>query len=283
MNDVFFSKKQKEFNNFTWYINDSEITFLYETNESNLLLDVYLTDVNFYQLDLFNEPEKIFTFVIKNGGNPFIKFNIHSSAINLMDFNKHIFIAINNILALKYNDDNGFYYHTIEHIKNSLDELNKLENKLTEEEYKVLYLAICFHDALYKAGDINNELNAANCFIQNVGMFVLKPEISEWIKKLILSTKIGTNKEYIKSIKLADIMHDIDYIGFSTENHNVIAGLIYNENCALVKTHAEFNLLRAKFLIDLLLNGELFISKYFFKYNNIAYKNIKAEIQHLIK
>jgi predicted metal-dependent HD superfamily phosphohydrolase len=200
-----------------------------------------------------------------------------------MDFNKHIFIAINNVLALKYNDDNGFYYHTIEHIKNSLDELNKLENKLTEEEYKVLYLAICFHDALYKAGDINNELNAANCFIQNVGMFVLKPEISEWIKKLILSTKIGTNKEYIKSIKLADIMHDIDYIGFSTDNHTVIAGLIYNENCGLVKTHTEFNLLRAKFLIDLLLNGELFISKYFFKYNNIAYKNIKAEIQQLIK
>jgi hypothetical protein len=103
-----------------------------------------------------------------------------------------------------------------------------------------------------------------------------------WIEKLkTVNTEV--TKEYIKSIKLADIMHDIDYIGFSTENHNVIAGLIYNENCALVKTHTEFNLLRAKFLIDLLLNGELFISKYFFKYNNIAYKNIKAEIQHLIK
>jgi predicted metal-dependent HD superfamily phosphohydrolase len=210
-------------------------------------------------------------------------FKVNSNLINLFNINKHLFHIICNWLAIEYNNCDLNCYHTIFHVDNMLTKLTELTD-LSDYDYRMLYLTICFHDAEYTPGK-DNETIAINT-VKNILLNnkLIKTNEYKSISKLIDTTRIGTSISNIIKVPLADILHDLDYFSFTDKNFAINTDKIYFENKALVNLDT-FKFNRSTFLTNLLdnTNHKIFVSKYFQMYNQLAVKNINNELEDTFK
>lgn len=211
---------------------------------------------------------------------------VYTPLINLFEINKKLFYLLNHYFSIKYNECDPKYYHTGFHVDYMLTKLNHYVYNLSEYDYRLLYLTIIFHDALYKAGN-DNETVAINTVekVLEQNKLVTYNEFKN-IKQLINSTRIGTDINTLKSIHLADILHDLDYLSFSESNYVTNSEHIWNECASILKYNKDlFKMNRANFLSDLLdnINGNLFLTSYFKQYNKQAIININNELHSLFE
>jgi predicted metal-dependent HD superfamily phosphohydrolase len=252
---------------------------------------LYLTDIAYpvvlREIIICPELQRMFyKFECVHENNILASASVYTPLINIFNCNYNYFNVISNYFAYKYNISNPKFYHTISHVEYMLKNLRLYVNNLSNEDFKTLYLTIVFHDVLYKAGE-NNETLAINT-VKNVLWFnkIINDEQKNKICDLINTTRIGTSIEKIKSIYLADILHDLDYLSFSNPKFLKTTDKIYNEYKLLKYVDKkEFYLNRIDFLKNLLLNfnEQIFLTKYFKSFNNIAIQNIKTEIGTLTK
>lgn len=211
---------------------------------------------------------------------------VYTSLINLFEINKKLFYLLSHYFGIEYNEQNPNYYHTGFHVDYMLTKLNNHVYNLSEYDYRLLYLTIIFHDALYKAGNDNETvaINTVEKVLEENKLITYND--FKTIKQLINSTRIGTNINTIKSIHLADILHDLDYLSFSESNYLTNSEHIWNESASILKYNNDlFKNNRANFLSDLLdnINGNLFLTSYFKQYNKQAIININNECNSLFE
>lgn len=216
-----------------------------------------------------------------NLGDFYIEFETKYK-FSLMTCHNLTFKLITNYFAINVNSTNLFNYHTIEHVQFMLNELNKIQYSLTEIAYRMLYLAICFHDSNYDPASNKNEETA--CEILEKTLYytrLLDYADTKNICSMIQCTKINTEIKQIYDTYYADILHDLDYLYFSKsiEYNKMISGLIYNEVFHLVKTRTEYLKLRIEFLESILEKDEIYLSRFYIHLNEQAKTNIKKLIQ----
>jgi predicted metal-dependent HD superfamily phosphohydrolase len=164
-----------------------------------------------------------------------------------------------------------------------LTQLNMLKDLLPIKDYKQLYIAICYHDAVYVAGNKDNEEKSVEMFMRDFRKTFSDEELNR-ISSLIMSTKTGIKHDDIKKIKYADLIHDLDMISFmdfETMRSNDVK--IRSEFSHL--TPLEFYEYKLKYFKNLIKDG-VFISEFYEKFNTTAVKNIKKymkEIKELIR
>ena len=253
----------------------------YELND--LIYPVKLTGMVITDNNIFCDCQ-IYHYLNENDLHPIElgKFSINfklNVPLNLFTCSNNIFKLFANFFANHLNNSNRHYYHNIEHVENMIKNLNKIQPDLSDYNYRLLYLTVCFHDAYYVAGADNETvaINTVETILYN-GHLINFDEFAE-IRNLINSTRIGTKKEILKELPLADILHDLDYFGFSTDDSGT--GRIYTESIQVVPTIFEFNSKRIKFLESLLIDSDFFISKFYKHLSDKALNNIKKEIKQI--
>ena len=297
LEDINYCKKQLQyifndlFNGIEWNF-ASQISCIKNKNDINIDIDelsypVILSDVN-----IFPELQYIcFKFEVPIPVKNSFEYKRLCSAIiytpldNVFKLNSKLFNILINYFAIKYNVKNPMFYHTIFHVDYMLTKLNTYINNLSEYDYRLLYLTITFHDALYKAGKDNETIaiNTVEDILLN-NKLITEQEFSK-IAKLINSTRIGTDFNEIKSIHLADILHDLVHLSFSESDYLSNTEKLWEENKSVVQSLDEFKYNRAEFLSNLLdnVNNNLFLTNYFKLFNKNAIININNECNSLFK
>ena len=107
-----------------------------------------------------------------------------------------------NVLLAGYTDKR--YYHTFRHIKYMLTHTKDFF--LSPREEAKLELAIWFHDVVYNAKEIDNEMKSSLVFYEYAKRIDLRKKETENIVQLILDT---THKESPKT-RLGKIICDLD-------------------------------------------------------------------------
>lgn len=174
------------------------------------------------------------------------------------------------------------YYHTIDHIRYMLRKFYEYEKEVDQYypnlDKSVLIDAILYHDAGYEPGNIKNEDNAAIIYMNKVDHTITMQHKLKVIEAILSTVPFSSNS---KENDCDKILHDLDWIAFSTDKFIHDEKLICNE----YKRFSEkaFYKARIKFYEKCLdFYGEnLYHSKVFEKYNLIAYKNIKSRIEFL--
>ena len=250
---------------------------------NDLVYPVKLTGMVIINSSIFCDCQ-IYHYLNENDLHPILlgKFAINfklNSPLNLFTCSNNLFKLFANFFANYLNNSNRHYYHNIEHVENMIENLNNIQSELSDYDYRLLYLTICFHDVYYVAGADNETvaINTVETILYNERLINFY-EFAE-IRNLINSTRIGTKKEILKELHLADILHDLDYFGFSTDDLG--SGRIYTESINVIPTIFEFNKKRKKFLESLLIDSEFYISKFYKHLSNIALNNIKKEIERI--
>ena len=105
------------------------------------------------------------------------------------------------------------FYHTFQHVEKMLKDLDEISEELdlSQDEYFMLYIAICFHDIVYDPYSLKNEENSANLFEEKFKN-IESSDFVKKVKKLILSTKVDFQPT---DDKLEQIIHTLDWNGFT--------------------------------------------------------------------
>lgn len=205
---------------------------------------------------------------------------------NLDDFREAVY---NN--AKKYYNADERKYHNIFHINNLIDQLNRLPEAVLEpgtDAYRELYLAICYHDAVYVPWTEDNEERSAALFQADFSHYQGELSVAKLnhVAELIRSTKIGFPKEKLLKIKHADLLHDLDYLGFADWSamvaNNARIEFEYLGETPSKKQRQAFKDGQKAFLTGLL-NHPIFFSRPFKHFNRIAQTNIKKYLYDGIK
>ena len=215
-----------------------------------------------------------------NLGDFYIEFETNYK-FSLMTCHNFTFKLIANYFAINVNSTNLFNYHTVEHVQFMLNELNKIQDELTEIAYRMLYLAICFHDSSYDPASNKNEETACEILVKTLyDTRLLDYMDMKNIYAMIYCTKIKTEIKQIYDTYCADILHDLDHLYFSKslEYNKMISGLIYNEVFHLVESYTEYLKLRIEFLESLLEKDEIYLSRFYIHLNEQTKINIKKLI-----
>lgn len=169
-------------------------------------------------------------------------------------------------------------YHNIFHIDEMLTQLNMYKATMNQTDYRKLYIAICYHDAIHKSNDLNNEENSVNLFNRDFGKIFDKNDVED-IKNMILCTKSNIDYDEIKKIKNADLLHDLDMISFidyETMKGNDVKIRAEHKDVSV----DEFYKNKLEFFKRLIKHG-VFISTKYKKYNTIALENIKTYMKEI--
>lgn len=185
---------------------------------------------------------------------------------------KNIFDVIDKF----YSHDKKLY-HSIYHIKKMLKDYDKYRNEIMKYypdiKENIMLDIIIWHDAGYVPGDKNNEVLASALYSNNTDR--LNPIVINGILSTIPFIK-RYEDDYQK------IIHDLDWLSFSDYNRLIEEEpLIRNEYPQY--DDDTFKQGRKSFLENMLkiYDKNLYISKVFEKYNEIAFENIKKHIKKL--
>lgn len=215
--------------------------------------------------------------------------NPNQQKINFIDYIFNLPKNIKEELNNKMSEENR-HYHNVYHVNNMLKIFQDchIQNRIPKESDKVvLYLAILFHDAVYKVGDEKNERNSAE-FMRNIlkknKVKISQIRINE-ASVLIENTKynyedknpFGSNQ---RLNKLFQILKELDHSSFVTESFNffkkntenikkeaIAFGLSENE---VVKNQKEF--------LRKILNIDIFLDKNLNRLKNYNAKQLIAEL-----
>lgn len=192
------------------------------------------------------------------------------------------------------------FYHNFTHVKTMMTLLNNYRDifKITTREYRILTMAIYYHDVVYNTPMVeryfrysSNEVQSAQaCHDELKGFF--EYEILDRILHLIMST------EYIKCVerslvsfkdrrgedRLISILHDLDFYGFMdsttcSKNDELIMFEYVGLNPSALQL-IPFLKGRLQFL-NAAAQIPIYETEYFRKFNDTANDNIKASIKKL--
>lgn len=255
-------------------------------SENDLFFTLTLVNCDFYKCDELKDNHFYFRFELTSGNISLGTITIQTDPFNLLKLNikRYVFKAIMNCLGNKYNNTWPMYYHTIEHVKNSLDCLNNIAFDNSQELlYRRLYMAIVFHDAEYNTEFEDIEKHSAELFREVMTGTIGEIELMN-IYRLILSTKFGSDLSDEEEIDKR-ILHDIDYFGFAGGDYEINTQKIFNEfNGHFTKECLYLGRIEflSKLLLDLLeRNNKLYLTKYFEKYNESALYYIQEELFYM--
>jgi hypothetical protein len=178
-------------------------------------------------------------------------------------------------------------YHNVDHVFSLLDSITtEIENDLSEKEMLLLKTGILFHDVIYVPGSsVNEEASAdfANTFLLRAGWSF---EDVLTIKGLIKSTSFNPTLNhpkhyYVKPYLLAEIIQDLDLLGFSYDEEEFILNQekVFNELQILKHEKSTPNTFYETIVEAMEKGGRLYKTKYF------EHLNIKAleNLQQLVK
>lgn len=185
---------------------------------------------------------------------------------------KNIFDVIDKF----YSHDKKLY-HSIYHVEKMLKDYDKYRNEIMEYypdiKENIMLDIIIWHDAGYVPGDKNNEVLASALYSNNTDR--LNPIVINGI----LST-IPFIKKYEDDYQ--KIIHDLDWLSFSDYNRMMEEEILIRNEYSEVDDNI-FKEGRKSFLENMLkiYGNQLYVSKVFEKYNDIAFENIKRRINEI--
>lgn len=184
----------------------------------------------------------------------------------------------------EYYSKNYKKYHSIHHIQRLFDIYFRFRDKFLEEFPNLneddLFEAIAWHDSVYIIGGELNEEFSAQLYAKHM---LDKGSVARGsVYNAILSTKIGTE---VSIGDIEKVLHDLDWSYFSDYYHifkkfseQILFEATYDE-LYTVKTVKENQL---KFYKSYL-NKDIYVTKTFSEFNEIAKKNIKLIVEQLKK
>lgn len=204
-----------------------------------------------------------------------------------MNYYKNQQLVYNFVYGKCYSHDK-LKYHTIHHIDTMLSiledkwkEIKEEFPELTEKDYTELWIAICFHDSIYKPGDSKNEVNSANLFSLTFNFLDLD---KKKIENLILSTIPFSDKI---NTPLEKILHDLDWLGFSDlKTATLNEGKIINEFVSAGYSNKECITGQKNFykkLLEKIQNQPLYLTKTFASCNDSVKSVLENRISYLEK
>lgn len=98
-----------------------------------------------------------------------------------------------NILLSMWNESHRFF-HTLDHLNDIIDQINKDKSKYTEKEYEMLIISAIFHDCIYDPMKNDNEEKSADFFEKCCSE---KNENTTEIKNIILNTKYHKSDSFL--------------------------------------------------------------------------------------
>jgi len=160
-------------------------------------------------------------------------------------------------------------YHTFEHIKACLQQLDKVSNTL--ENALHVELALWFHDVIYNPRSESNEVDSAEYAKQALQTLALSEEAIQVIEHLILLTQHPSQPQTYDEQILLDIDLSIlgaEKSGFALYNENIRREYRWVDDVIYQKE-------RAKVLANFLAQTRIYHTKYFFdKKEILARKNL---------
>ncbi|MVN22424.1 HD domain-containing protein [Mucilaginibacter arboris] len=139
-------------------------------------------------------------------------------------------------------------YHSVEHILDVCDAAKLIgeQEKISDEEMKLLLTAAWYHDSGFLKGAKDHEEESCRIAKENLPRFDYPPEKIERICGMIMATKIPQSpKNHLEEI-LADA--DLDYLG--RDDFFSIGDKLFNELSifGFISTEDEWNRLQVRFL-----------------------------------
>ncbi|KKN42319.1 hypothetical protein LCGC14_0714380 [marine sediment metagenome] len=194
--------------------------------------------------------------------------------------NEELIVDMFNLIEKCYNSSFR-YYHNLSHIENMLSESENFRTNVSD--YDSIIFAIWFHDIVYNVKKSDNEIKSAviaEDFLNSINYDKIK---LDKIKVLILKTKnhslFDSNEDFDTKLFL-----DLDLLILGANNR------LYRKYAENIRKEYSFvpdkifNTERIKILEDFLNQEFTFRTERFRKrYENIARKNIKSEINFLSK
>lgn len=168
-------------------------------------------------------------------------------------------------------------YHTIYHVKTLFYMYDCCRYEFLSEfpdlNENALFWTIAWHDSVYIIGNKLNEKFSGELYIEEMKRPIYGYSI---VFDAILSTKIGTT-EFKNPIQ--KVMHDLDWSGFMdydtmVENEKKI---LYEATCNGLYT-VDFAKQNQKKFYESFANKDIYITKAFQKFNEIARENLQKRI-----
>lgn len=266
-------------------------TYFLKSAKQGECIDFYVTNIKFNKISVnFDLVAKINNCnpakQIINTNMTFVAIDIYKQKpllLNPMLFEQDEFEKYikQRMYTFTTTDENVF--HNQNHINQMLTQLSMYKAlMLSSNNYKKMFVAICYHDAIRHIGQLDNQEKSVDLVKRDWGKVFSQNEIQH-IGKLILCTKTNVDYNFVKSIEYGDLIHDLDMISF-------IDYEVMKSNDVKIRTEysmfspIDFYQHKLVYFDNLLKNG-VFISKQYEKYNHIARQNIKqymVEIEQLL-
>ena len=268
-----------------------EKTYFLKSAKQGDCIDFYVTNLKFDKISVnFDLVAKINSYKpakeIINTNMTFVAINVEEEKpqrLNPMIFEMDEFEKCIYQKAKVFMSDDETIFHNIFHVDEILTQLNMYKATMNPNDYKKLYIAACYHDAIHKPNNITNEEESINILKRDFGKVLSNEDFND-ISNMILCTKTNVDYEEIKKYKNADLLHDLDMVSFidyetmkandvkiRSEKDNIPVEVFYKQKLSYYEK---------------LMDSGVFISSKYKRYNNIASENIKIyidEIKELIE
>ena len=260
-----------------------EKTYFLKSAKQGDCIDFYVTNLKFDKISVnFDLVAKINSYKpakeIINTNMTFVAINVEEEKpqrLNPMIFEMDEFEKCIYQKAKVFMSDDEAIFHNIFHVDEILTQLNMYKATMNPNDYKKLYIAACYHDAIHKPNNITNEEESINILKRDFGKVLSNEDFND-ISNMILCTKTNVDYEEIKKYKNADLLHDLDMVSFidyetmkandvkiRSEKDNIPVEVFYKQKLSYYEK---------------LMESGVFISSKYKRYNNIASENIKIYI-----
>jgi predicted metal-dependent HD superfamily phosphohydrolase len=178
-------------------------------------------------------------------------------------------------LVARY-EENGRYYHNLDHISNVLATVNDLKDQAVD--FAAVQLAAWFHDVIYETGAIDNEKRSAAYAVSALKGLNVPEETIVAVKRLILATTTHEATDDNDSQILVDA--DLATFAAQPEQYERYSRAIRQE-FALVPEPV-YRLARKKALARFLQRERIFLTEEMFnRLEKRARQNIEREVASL--
>jgi len=170
------------------------------------------------------------------------------------------------------------YYHNLSHLKNIVDELQKVKNEI--KDWDIILFSVYYHDIIYSIYKKDNEMRSAVLAQKKLKSLSIEPNRVIQCYKQIESTKYhkvsnDMDTNYLIDTDLSilgmDEIRYSEYVAQVRKEYIIYPKMIYNKN-------------RIKVLKTFLRKPKIYNTVYFFdRYEQQARKNMENEIKILKK
>ncbi len=170
----------------------------------------------------------------------------------------------------------GRFYHTINHLKNMLIELDKIKSEI--QDFDSVFYALIYHDIIYQASSLENEIRSAELATKRLSEINYPSDKIELVNEMIIATS-----KHLPSIK-NDCNYFIDadlcILGADQDKYIEYTNQIRQEY--LIYPDVLFFEGRKKVLKHFLNMERIFKTEYFYKkFENQAKQNLQYELDIL--